>query len=76
MKNYGTVVWKLKIPKKLYNKIGYYLKRNGFGREHFFDGAFTLWKINILFLSISPTQSIFTVLTKLRKTTSFPGNSD
>lgn len=37
MKQDGTVVWKTKIPKKLYNKINYYLKKYGDTREYFLN---------------------------------------
>ncbi len=37
--NYDTVNWKLKIPKKLYNKVKYYLNAHGCGidRDYFFN---------------------------------------
>jgi len=37
--NYDTVNWKLIIPKKLYNKVKYYLNTygNGIDRDYFFN---------------------------------------
>ncbi len=39
--SYETANWKLKIPKKLYNKIKYHLYTygNGVGRDYFFDSG-------------------------------------
>ena len=37
MNTYGTVFWKTKIPKKLYNKINYNLNKYGSNRADFLD---------------------------------------
>lgn len=53
MNNYGTVVWKTKIPKKLYNKINYNLNKYGGNRANFLDSG-----IDYLQLKYSYNQDI------------------
>lgn len=37
MIKYDTIVWNVAIPKKLYNKVNYYLKSHGLSRDYFFN---------------------------------------
>lgn len=37
MKNGYGVIWKIKIPKKLKNKINYFINKHGIDREYFFN---------------------------------------
>ena len=51
MKQNGDVIWKTKIPKKLYNKIGYYLKMFNTPRELFLN-----WGVDYLQLKYKYNQ--------------------
>lgn len=53
MNKYGTVVWKTKIPRKLYNKIKYNLNKYGGKRADFLDSG-----IDYLQLKYSYNQDI------------------
>lgn len=37
MQKYDTIVWNIKLPKKLYNKINYHLKTHSLTRDYFFN---------------------------------------
>ncbi len=60
MINEGTVLWKTKIPKKLYNKVQYCINQHGISRDYFLNsGVDRLTVKNLYYVDFPDPQYLY-----------------